>query len=254
LKLSLPASVSAPDAKGRFTAWLSEVETKIESLRASRTGEAQGLTHKNARALSGAWYKWFTARHESEPGKADWEFELLISPLVDGKLANLEPELLACVEKRARVPAFLAERGLNLTADARSRFLDLVAQDYDEAVRLLQRRASGDYTPDARPAQFPAFERRSKAVSPWALFEQWAGESKPTPATLNRWQSVFANLTAKHPSAAAITNDLAREWIKGSITPKRKAGTVRTTWLASTKLIFGWAVDEKLIATNHLRA
>jgi len=109
----------------------------------------------------------------------------------------LEPDVLAYIEKNTRAPAFLTERGLRLTADARERFLQFVAQDYSAAASVLLKRAQGDYSMDARPAQFPAFERRSKAVSPWQLFEGWAGEMKPTPATLNRWRAVFAGLTTK---------------------------------------------------------
>jgi integrase len=126
----------------------------------------------------------------------------------------------------------------------------MVAADYDAAAHLLQRRAEGDYSSDTRPAQFPAFERQSKAVSPWQLFEQWQSERKPAPATLTRWRATFKDLTAKHPNAAEIDEDAARAWIKSLIGPERSALTVRTSWLTPSKLLFGWAVDQKLIPRN----
>jgi hypothetical protein len=116
VKLSLPASVSTPDAKAQFNAWLADIEPRIETLRASRRGEALGLTHMAARALSGEWYRWHVGKHESEPGKTDWEFEWFAIPSAASAPAE--------VERRAKVPEFLAERGLRLTPDAHARFLD----------------------------------------------------------------------------------------------------------------------------------
>jgi hypothetical protein len=130
VKLSLPASVTAPDAKAQFTAWLSEVESRIANLRADKC--AGPLTQGSQGAL--------------------WRVVFLVC--------------------RAAVRNNLArQRGIRLTPDAYARVLDMVALDYDAAASVLYKRAQGDYSADVRPAQFPAFERQGKVVSPVQLFE-----------------------------------------------------------------------------------
>ena len=44
-KLTLPAGLPLPEAKAKFSEWLSEIETRVETIRARQRGEAQGLTH-----------------------------------------------------------------------------------------------------------------------------------------------------------------------------------------------------------------
>jgi hypothetical protein len=63
-KWSAPAATSPTDAKGRYATWLAEVEQRIASIRAGQAGRGVTLTHKQAHALAGEWYLWFTARHE----------------------------------------------------------------------------------------------------------------------------------------------------------------------------------------------
>jgi integrase len=82
------------------------------------------------------------------------------------------------------------------------------------------------------------------------LFEAWQGERRPAPATLTRWKPTFKALTAKFPDVAAITDDAAREWFRSLVTPERSAMTVRTSWLTPSKVVFRWAIEQKLIATN----
>jgi hypothetical protein len=43
---------------------------------------------------------------------------------------------------------------------------------------------------------------------------------------------------------------MARAWVRSLVTPERSARTVRETWLASIKLVFGHAKEAGLIACN----
>ena len=151
----------------------------------------------------------------------------------------------------AHTAQFLASRGLVLTTDARTLFLDCVAPDYLAAISQLQRRAEGDYSPDDRPQQFPQFTRQEKtSVSPWALFDQWVKEAKPAASTVNRWRSVFLALEAKFKSADEITEDAAREWMRSLVNGERSAQTVSGTWRGATNRVFNWGIDQKLVRSN----
>ena len=55
-----PLPISLARAKHRE--WSSEIEARIANIRAARKGEGRTLTPKEARALAGEWYHWFTAR------------------------------------------------------------------------------------------------------------------------------------------------------------------------------------------------
>jgi hypothetical protein len=53
-KFSCPKTVPPAEAKAKFWAWLGEIETRIETIRAKGRGEAQNLSEEGARALAGS--------------------------------------------------------------------------------------------------------------------------------------------------------------------------------------------------------
>ena len=255
-KLSLPRKVPLAEAKARFSEWLSEIETRIEAIRARGRGEGQGLTHKQARALAGEWYQQFVARHEDSPGDAEgWAraFDDLTDEMEDwlpdetrerrdlGEwLANefVRANIRPLIADRAGTAQFLANKGIVLTPEARDVFLDCVTENYVEAVTLLHRRAKGDYAPDNLPRAFPQFSGPKKVShgggsNPWALFEQWVKEAKPAESTVSRWRAVFLTMTEhfKNKGADDIDEHAAREWARNLITEDRTAETVSEVWI-----------------------
>ena len=53
-------------ARAKHREWSSEIEARFANIRAERKGEGRTLTPKEARALAGEWYGWFTARDGGE--------------------------------------------------------------------------------------------------------------------------------------------------------------------------------------------
>ena len=93
----------------------------------------------------------------------------------------------------------MADKGLSLTPESYALFLDRVLDELLNAVRLLERRAKGDYSPDARLAQFPKFTDAPKAykrttLTPWALFGAYVAAMRPAKSTVTRWRAVFLHL------------------------------------------------------------
>ena len=68
------ASLSPGAAAQEFRDWDSEICSRIECLRAKERGEGEpSLTSRQAHALAGAWYSWFVAQHEEDPGSVqEW--------------------------------------------------------------------------------------------------------------------------------------------------------------------------------------
>jgi hypothetical protein len=99
-KLTLPAMLKHAEAKAQHCAWLAEIETRIDTIRAKQNGGGQTLSQKQAWALAGEWYRWFVAQYEENPGTPDrWRqnFWALIERLEEyapeGVLANNRKDL-----------------------------------------------------------------------------------------------------------------------------------------------------------------
>jgi hypothetical protein len=60
-------AVPAAFARKKHRDWLSEIEARIENIRAERKGAGRTLTPMQARALSADWYRWFTTRRPVRP-------------------------------------------------------------------------------------------------------------------------------------------------------------------------------------------
>jgi integrase len=262
-------------AREKLTDWFNDIEARIKNIRAEQKGEGRTLTPMQARALSGDWYLWWTARLLAKPldlASLDIHLDLYIDQCIDG---TREPGELddppwrdaahewdTNYEARGPARAWAADHGEtsqflysnHLTLDPASRelFLDFVCRDLHEALRLLVRRAKGDYSVDTHPKEFPKFERTADpGLTPWTLFERWVKQMKPARSTVDRWRAVFLKLVEDFPnySAATFTPEEIKAWLDGLITAERTAGTVNDVWRVAGRRVFGWAVDQKLV--NH---
>jgi hypothetical protein len=68
VKFSRPASTSEREARAAHAEWLADVEGRIHIVTAELRGEGVDLSHKQAHALAGRWYRWKTDRHGEDPG------------------------------------------------------------------------------------------------------------------------------------------------------------------------------------------
>ena len=89
--------------------------------------------------------EWFRRDEGRDP---DWEW---------AEEEDVRDMMRPLIADKADTAQFLASRGLVLTPESRDRFLDAVGTEFAAALKLLVKRASGDYTPDIRPDRFPKF-------------------------------------------------------------------------------------------------
>jgi integrase len=265
----------APQARMRHREWLSEIEARINNIRAERKGQGQSLTQKNARALSGEWYEWFIQRHTEQPlPQAHWKLFLerltdRISLGVDdvrepndpsrdilkhwGRDYDAREPARAMAADYAETSQFLHSKRLVLDPNSRELFLDYVAQDLVFALQRLIRQGGGDWSNDTRLEEFPRFEGTGdRALTPMSLFRSWVDERKPAPSAVDRWRGVFLQMEADFPkrSAASITPEEAQDWCKALITEDRKAATVNEVWKSAARTVFKWGVRQKLLPRN----
>lgn len=276
-----PADTSKAQAKAQCAEWIAEVETRIATLRAAENGEGQPLTKLNAIALAGKWYLWFTRQHEDNPGPAKhWDdltnyflWEVLHSHAPEEYHENpkadphwewaKEPEVREAVRpvvaELGRTASFLMSEGIALTPKANALFVDAVSDNLLLAFALLKQRAIGDYSPDDTPHAFPAYSEspqgQQSGLDCWQLFKAFVAATSLAPSTVSRWRAVFLKLQADFPnvSASSVTEDQARKWIGGLVSPKRSAETVSSVWIPAVRRVFSWGEKQKHIRKNPFK-
>jgi hypothetical protein len=158
--------VAKPAATQGYREWLSEVEARVQSIRAERNGGGTMLSPVSARALAGEWYGWFTAYmaglqwpkdvlaryrdrmwdglHTVAEGTGGLDNRNVGNPFDHSERGHIHP----VIADEAKTAQFLAAKKITLYSPSRDLFLDYVAQDFFAALDLLLRRASGDFGED----------------------------------------------------------------------------------------------------------
>jgi hypothetical protein len=131
------------------------------------------------------------------------------------------------------------------------------ADEYLNAVLLLERRADGDYRPDERLEEFPKFTEAPKAhkrthLTPWGLFGAYVVAMQPAKSTVTRWRGVFLHLDKHFDArpASDITNDDAQAWADGLVNGKRAPLTVNDAWCSAARTVFAWGVKTRKLSNN----
>jgi hypothetical protein len=232
-KFSKPATLSEREARVAFADWLANVEARIAIVSAQLKDDGVDLTHAQAHALAGRWYRWKAALHSDDPGSPQrWADEIRgltagirdLVPEADGgrlrggpseghastasferfedlldKLKTSQAQVLNKVAEASRAAEFLAQERVFLSAAGRRRFLCALVYELVAVNALLARRSLGDYSPDPRPARFPAWKppapNSGDVMSPMGLYKAWctANEARTSNSTRARWITVFRN-------------------------------------------------------------
>lgn len=88
-KFSRPASTSEREARAAHAEWVAGIEGRFHIIMAEIQGQGVDLTHKQAHALAGRWYRWKTDRHGEDPGAPPrWADEIRKLVEAIGRLAE----------------------------------------------------------------------------------------------------------------------------------------------------------------------
>jgi hypothetical protein len=217
-------------------------------LRDSKGGKGVDLTQRQADALAGDWYRWFTSQHLDNPGSPDGydivRYELGSLAVEAGAPETGEadfddPEVLSEIDTLGRASQFLTDRGIALTQAGRTRFLSSVVREFFAATKLLQRRARGDWSVDKHLDQLAPFEPLtciagnaklgsvtssagvSSSASASQLFEAYILDKQPKTSTISRWRVVFTALDAARAVEGPDWD--AQQWLDMLRTKSRSA-------------------------------
>jgi hypothetical protein len=275
-RLRIASGTPIVQARALHREWLTEIEGRIANIRAEKEGEGRLLTPKDARALAGDWYGWFTERYTQKARSPTyWEDfrenaheavceELRLYAAHDNdqlddiweRMPEAREDLRPMLADWGDVAQFLHSKRLVLDEPSRRLFLDHMYGDFAAALDLLEKRARGDYSTDTYPLQFPQFDNsRDTGHGAWQLFELWVQAVKPAPATVNRWRGVFLQLATQLAgrSVGSITPEEAQEWTDTLVTTERSEATVRDVWVVAARTVFAWAVKRKYTKQNPFK-
>ena len=85
-----------------------------------------------------------------------------------------------------------------------------------------------------------------------ALFDGYAAERQPSPATIKRWRRVMHHLIDHlgHDDARRIGADDIIGWKEALAAQGASGRTIREVYLASTKVVFAWSVENRKLPAN----
>ncbi|MEO9299987.1 DUF6538 domain-containing protein [Devosia alba] len=258
-----------PDvAKSAFLREMARLETRWRSIRA---GTAT-ISHKEAVAIAGEFYRDLVAANEDDPGDRD----IALSRLLLDQVAAQHPRVRVIGSGNPALTSAMLERIGNQNQDALRRYLDGRGEivDPESFGRILQavnkgmaqgreqvlRFAEGDYRQDPEANRFP--ERKAPATElPSAtqgpdhflltdVYERYADESEQAPATRKKWAAIIATVAETHPDIRTITPEWCVAWKDSLVARKLAPRTVKFGYLAALRSTCDWARRNLIIATN----
>jgi integrase len=254
-------------------------ETHLQQVwEAVRVGP-KSLTHKQIVALSGELYKTFAASLEDDPGAAAmWEKVIAANEAAArGVTTNplripLPDEDPRVVSLEARFGAFvdvvLRKKGLVIDDASRAILLRESGVALTDAAKKLKRNAEGDYRPDTEASRFPAWEPAGSSNRPsggtlTGLVDDWWKEQQredgAKPSTHESYSGTMRKFVAflGHDDASRVTTenviafkDHRLKQVDQRTGKPISARTIKNNDLAGLRSIFGWAVDNRRMATN----
>ncbi|XYK82869.1 MAG: tyrosine-type recombinase/integrase [Labrenzia sp.] len=274
VKLSLGTS-DPTEAKKRNAQIAAYLESVWQSLR-------QGpipLTHKQIVALSGELYEIWTKTLEDDPPSRSVidkakklvfdAFEGNAGPLQIGERAQRIASMEAVFGGLADV--LLSRRSLVTDQESRERLLVETGKVMAQAWERLDQVSQGDYSPDRTIDRFPSWaDASSKPQPPMSsasysldrLLSDWWAEAKTlrkSDSTYNAYSRALTLLQEflKHNDATRVSEeDLARfkDYCFTLSNPRTgkplTAKTIKDSYFAGLKSLFGWAVENKKLPVN----
>lgn len=234
--------------------------------------EPTALSRRDATALAGRWYRWFTVQHEDAPGDTAEGWAMLFEQLRDldrfgvghpdepdeyDRTPATQERVNGFLATQGRLEEFLAGEGVKLSSSSHGVFYEALEAEFVAALRLFSRRAEGDYGrdrwserhPEWRPDRHAAV---SLACSLTNIFDGWARETEPASKTLYSFRRIKDQLAAHlgHEDASRITTEDLLGWKDKLVADGKSKKTIRDAQLAPIRALLGWAVKNKRLSQN----
>lgn len=256
------------EAKSAYLKAAAELEARWSSLRQG----TKRISHKEATAIAGEFYRRLVSDHENDPGDAG----LVLGALLFDQVATGSPDIKIIpagdpaitnrlLEKlknqhRAAVDSYLEERGEQVDQESADRILAAVNTAMMQGREQVLRFAQGDYRSDPHADRFPlrqvaAAKANGAQYEPdhfglVAIYAKFADEAQHAMATRKKWRSIIAEVAKDVPDIRNLTDEWCIAWKDRLLARGLSARSIQFGYLAALRSTCGWAVTNKRIASN----
>lgn len=266
-KLSLRTRDPA-EAKSAYVKAAAELEARWAGLRQG----TKRISHKEATAIAGEFYRRLVSSHENDPGDAKLILGRLLSDQVSAGSPDVkivaagDPAITSrLLEKlknqhRPAVEAYLQERGELVDQESADRILTAVNSAMMHGREQVLRFAQGDYRPDPNADRFPQRQFESATANGVqhdpdhfdlaTIYEKFADEAKHAMATRKKWRSIIAEVAKDVPDIRNVTDHWCLAWKDRLLARGLSARSIQFGYLAALRSTCAWAVTNKRIVTN----
>lgn len=258
-------------ARAVFIEEMNKIEARWRSLRAGTTP----LSHKDAVAIAGDFYRQLVSENEDDPG----DRQLVLSRLLLDQVASGDPHVRVIRAGRAELTERMLDKIKNQHRAAVQRYLDDLGERIDpesfervlEAVNkaMVQGReqvlrfADGDYRPDPQGDRFPTRKPKVSALQAEVekdpdhylltdVYEKYATETKQAPSTRKKWGAIIRKVAEVHPDIRTITADWCVDWKDSLVARGLAARSIQFGYLAALRSTCEWAKGNRRISTNPM--
>lgn len=264
-------SLGTHDPLEAKTAFLREMTRLEERWRSIRAGTVS-ISHKEATAIAGKFYKNLVAANEHDPGNRDIALSRLLLDQLAAKsprvrmIGSGNPELTSAMLGRIRdrnrdaVTRYLDGRGETVDPESFERIVEAVNKGMAQGREQVLRFAQGDYRADPEADRFP--ERAAPATQKPAvahgkdhflltdIYWKYADETEQSAATRKKWAAIITLVAEEHPDIRTITPEWCVAWKDSLVARKLSPRTIKFGYLAALRSTCAWAKVNLRIAAN----
>lgn len=256
------------EAKTAYLKAAAEIEGRWANLRKGY----KRVSHKEAVAIAGEFYRELVGAHENDPGEAN----VILGRLLTDQVAAGSPEVKVVAagnpaitdrllnrlknQHRSSLECYLEDRGELVDQDSFDRILSAVNVAIAQGREQVLRFAKGDYRPDPDADRFPL--RQLVVTGPGAaaeaedhydlkaIYEKFADETKHAMATRKKWRPIIAEVANEVPDIRDLPDHWCIAWKDRLLSRGLSARSIQFGYLAALRSTCAWAVTNRRIATN----
>ena len=253
------------EAKAAYIRVAGEVEARWANLRAG----TRRISHKEAVAVAGEFYRNLVSENEDDPGDPT----LVLGRLLSDQVAANSPEVRVITsgdravtdrmlarlkgQNRLAVETYLHRRGDIVDEESFERIVAAVNAAIVQGREQVLRFAKGDYRGDPEADRFPKLESKSAANGEpadyydlKAIYERFADEAKHAMSTRKKWRGVIKEVAAEVPDIRTLTELWCVQWKDQLVARGLSARSIQYGYLAALKSTCAWAVRNHRIDHN----
>lgn len=257
-------------ARSAYIEEMRKLEARWSSLRRGTVS----ISHKEAVAIAGEFYRKVVADNETEPGDRFMAVARLSTDQVaagDPRVKVIRAGNPAITQKlldgltsqnRGALKQYFDERGELVDSESFERVLQTVNKAMVQGREQILRFVDEDYRDDPNADRFPQRtaappNKDDTAKGPrhfllQDVYERYAAETKQSAGTRKKWGAIIGLVAKEHPDIRTITPDWCVAWKDALVEQGLSPRTIQYGYLAALRSTCEWAKANRRIVANPM--